>query len=130
MINPLLKYCFILFAVMFIVGIAQFFLLEFFFSDKYDSDVIPKVYLIWIVLSILGFMPVFWLEKRNPKSMGLAYLVTSIIKMFGALTLLLPILLEPNDKNTFFSLNFVMAFFIILLFELLYFIRIQKNQEN
>lgn len=130
MIKSILKYCAILFAVMFLVGSTQYVMLDFLFPGKYDANVIPKVYLLWILLSIFGFAPVFWFKKKNPQNMGMVYLVTSILKMFGSLILLLPILLNPNEENTFFSLNFVVAFFIILLFELLYFIRMQKSMEK
>ena len=69
----------------------------------------------------------FWLRKKKSKNTGFAYLVTSIIKMFSALTILLPVLLKPNAQNTFFALNFVLAFFIILAFELIYYIKLDNN---
>tara|TARA_B110000967_G_C18631901_1_gene434065 strand:- start:73 stop:474 length:402 start_codon:yes stop_codon:yes gene_type:complete len=127
MIKPLLKYSGILFTFLLLVASLQYFLLLYFYSDPFENDVIPKVYGLWLLLSILGFSPVFWLRKKKNKNTGFAYLVTSIIKMFSALTILLPVLLKPNAENTFFTLNFVLAFFIILAFELIYYIKLDNN---
>ena len=127
MIKPLLKYSGILFTFLLLVASLQYFLLLYFYSDPFENDVIPKVYGLWLLLSILGFSPVFWLRKKKSKNTGFAYLVTSIIKMFSALTILLPVLLKPNAQNTFFALNFVLAFFIILAFELIYYIKLDNN---
>jgi|TARA_B110000238_G_C16099011_1_gene427400 hypothetical protein len=127
MIKPLLKYSGILFTFLLLVASLQYFLLLYFYSDPFENDVIPKVYGLWLLLSILGFSPVFWLRKKKSKNTGFAYLVTSIIKMFSALTILLPVLLKPNAENTFFTLNFVLAFFIILAFELIYYIKLDNN---
>ena len=127
MIKPLLKYSGILFTFLLLVSSLQYFLLLYFYSDPFENDVIPKVYGLWLLLSILGFSPVFWLRKKKSKNTGFAYLVTSIIKMFSALTILLPVLLKPNAENTFFTLNFVLAFFIILAFELIYYIKLDNN---
>ena len=127
MIKPLLKYSGILFTFLLLVASLQYFLLLYFYSDPFENDVIPKVYGLWLLLSILGFSPVFWLRKKKSKNTGFAYLVTSIIKMFSALTILLPVLLKPNAENTFFALNFVLAFFIILAFELIYYIKLDNN---
>ncbi|MGY8953880.1 MAG: hypothetical protein ACKVJP_11005 [Flavobacteriales bacterium] len=127
MIKPLLKYSGILFTFLLLVASLQYFLLLYFYSDPFENDVIPKVYGLWLLLSILGFSPVFWLRKKKNKNTGFAYLVTSIIKMFSALTILLPVLLKPNAQNTFFALNFVLAFFIILAFELIYYIKLDNN---
>lgn len=127
MIKPLLKYSGILFTFLLLVASLQYFLLLYFYSDPFENDVIPKVYGLWLLLSILGFSPVFWLGKKKNKNTGFAYLVTSIIKMFSALTILLPVLLKPNAQNTFFALNFVLAFFIILAFELIYYIKLDNN---
>ena len=127
MIKPLLKYSGILFTFLLLVASLQYFLLLYFYSDPFENDVIPKVYGLWLLLSILGFSPVFWLRKKKSENTGFAYLVTSIIKMFSALTILLPVLLKPNAQNTFFALNFVLAFFIILAFELIYYIKLDNN---
>ena len=127
MIKPLLKYSGILFTFLLLVASLQYFLLLYFYSDSFENDAIPKVYGLWLLLSILGFVPVFWLRKKKSKSTGFAYLVTSIIKMFGALTILLPVLLKPNVQNTFFALNFVLVFFITLAFELIYYIKLDNN---
>ena len=127
MIKPLLKYSGILFTFLLLVASLQYFLLLYFYSDSFENDAIPKVYGLWLLLSILGFAPVFWLRKKKSKNTGFAYLVTSIIKMFSALTILLPVLLKPNVQNTFFALNFVLVFFITLAFELIYYIKLDNN---
>ena len=67
MIKPLLKYSGILFTFLLLVASLQYFLLLYFYSDPFENDVIPKVYGLWLLLSILGFSPVFWLRKKKSK---------------------------------------------------------------
>jgi hypothetical protein len=91
------------------------------------SDLLLTVYLPWYLLSILGFVPVFLVKKNENVHYGMAYLVSSIVKMTVAMFYLLPFLLEPSEKTTIFGLSFVLVFFFVLVFEVLYFIGLTKQ---
>ncbi|MBD79674.1 MAG: hypothetical protein CL840_12215 [Crocinitomicaceae bacterium] len=130
MIKSIFKYSTALVVSMLIVGATQAMALNHFFTAQFEMDLMPSIYIPWLVLSITGFVPVFWVQKKNAKNMGFAYLVTSIIKMLAALIYLLPDLLNQTDQTRFYALNFVLVFFFILFFELLYFINLIKNQDT
>ena len=91
---------------------------------------IPWIYLAWVVLSYLGFIPVFLLLNKKDDRIGFAYLATSILKMILALTAVLPILLDPDEKTEVFALNFVLVFFFVLAVEVFYFLKVQKSLEK
>ena len=113
-----------------VVGCLQAGFLILVLNQEDTIGLLLKIYIPLFLLTLIIFSAVQFVKKKDPTKMGFAYLVGSIIKMLASLTYLLPDLLNKTETTTNYALNFVVAFFILMFYEVYVVVIELKKLQN
>ncbi len=113
-----------------VMGVIQAGFLVIFLNQVDVLELLLKIWTPLVFLTILIFLAVQLIKLKSPTKMGFGYLVGSILKMLASLICLLPDLLNKNDSTTNYALNFVVAFFILMFYEVYVVVLELKKPQN
>lgn len=90
----------------------------------------PKFALSYVVLAFLTaglFFAVDWVRKMDSTKAGLAYLAASVLKMLISLVFLLPLILQKGHLAYGLAIQFMISFALLLVFEVLWMLKMLRN---
>jgi hypothetical protein len=73
-----------------------------------------------------------WVSSSSPASMPTLYMAAAACRMFAAVVVVMAYCLLTDDRDSirFFIVTFLIYYFVILIYDTWYFVKVEKNFKN
>lgn len=87
-----------------------------------------SIYLFHVIATFLVFLFLVFIHKSFSDKTGVAFMATSLFKMFAAVLFLLPMMLNTTDNRFAQIIAFFIPYFLYLIFETIYAVKLINSK--
>jgi hypothetical protein len=95
-----------------------------------DKSIMVQSYIVNLVLGVIVFVVIELFKKKNTNILGFIFLGGSLLKFLVYFIYILPLLTSTGEVTKFKFLVFYIPYFICLMLELLFLVRLMNNETK